>query len=113
MLQKEIEVVPKTSISSSSDIEIEIAELLYGLKTSKNHESSSEKPETGVNHHNATVPGPSEDVGGFQFREVFSFTLPFSSFFNLFFSLAFYQRKRKWKMPTIIPPWFRIIQVKS
>ncbi|KAH1136430.1 hypothetical protein GYH30_026770 [Glycine max] len=37
---KEIEPVSKTSKSSSSDIEIEIAELLYGLKTSKNHESS-------------------------------------------------------------------------
>ncbi|XP_014513911.1 protein TIME FOR COFFEE [Vigna radiata var. radiata] len=59
---KEIEVVPKASTSSSSDIEIEIAELLYGLKTSKNHESSSEKPEAGVNHRNATVPCPSKDV---------------------------------------------------
>ena len=40
MLQKEIKPVSKTSKSSSSDLEIEIAELLYGLKTSKSHESS-------------------------------------------------------------------------
>ncbi|KAK7345894.1 hypothetical protein VNO77_16509 [Canavalia gladiata] len=47
---KAIEAVPKTSKSSSSDIEIEIAELLYGLKTSKNHESSSKNLEPSVNH---------------------------------------------------------------
>jgi len=93
MLQKEIEVVPKASTSSSSDIEIEIAELLYGLKTSKNHESSSEKPEAGVNHHNATVPCPSKDVGGFQFLEVFSSTLPFSSFLTLSFRWHFIREK--------------------
>lgn len=37
---KRIEAVPNTSKSTSSDIEIEIAELLFGLKTSKNHETS-------------------------------------------------------------------------
>ncbi|KAG4402208.1 hypothetical protein GLYMA_02G146900v4 [Glycine max] len=40
MVCKEIEPVSKPSKSSSSDLEIEIAELLYGLKTSKSHESS-------------------------------------------------------------------------
>jgi len=93
ILQKEIEVVPKTSTSSSSDIEIEIAELLYGLKTSKNHESSSEKHEAGVIHHNATVPCPSEDIGRFQFLEVFSFTLPFSSFLTFSFHWFFIREK--------------------
>ncbi|XP_027364226.1 protein TIME FOR COFFEE-like isoform X2 [Abrus precatorius] len=48
---KAIEAVPKTSKSPSSEIEIEIAELLYGLKTSKNHESSSKMLEASVNHH--------------------------------------------------------------
>ncbi|TKY52629.1 TIME FOR COFFEE protein [Spatholobus suberectus] len=60
-VSKGIEAVPKTSKSSSSDIEIEIAELLYGLKTSKNHESSSKKLEASVNHH-ASVSCPPEYV---------------------------------------------------
>lgn len=57
---KGIEAVPKTLKSSSSDIEIEIAELLYGMKTSKNHETSM-KLEASVNHH-ASVSCLSEDV---------------------------------------------------
>ncbi|XP_061341373.1 protein TIME FOR COFFEE-like [Gastrolobium bilobum] len=42
----------KTTGSSSTqeDIEIEIAELLYGLRTSKNHESSSQKLEASDSH---------------------------------------------------------------
>lgn len=74
MLQKEIEPVSKTSKSSSSDIEIEIAELLYGLKTSKNHESSI-KLEASVS--------PSDDAGGFQYQLIFSFTCLF--FFSFLF----------------------------
>ncbi|KAL2323543.1 hypothetical protein Fmac_027922 [Flemingia macrophylla] len=57
---KEIEAVPETLKSSSSDIEIEIAELLYGLKTSKNHDSSK-KLEASVNHL-ASVSCLSEDA---------------------------------------------------
>ncbi|ESW16633.1 hypothetical protein PHAVU_007G172500 [Phaseolus vulgaris] len=76
---KEIEVVPKTSTSSSSDIEIEIAELLYGLKTSKNHESSSEKHEAGVIHHNATVPCPSEDIEKKKMEDDFNYSIAVSN----------------------------------
>ncbi|CAJ1969297.1 unnamed protein product [Sphenostylis stenocarpa] len=71
---KEIEVVPKTSKSSSSDIEIEIAELLYGLKTSKNHEPSSKKPETGVTHYNVTVSCPSDDVEKKKMEDINNFS---------------------------------------
>ncbi|KAI5395172.1 protein TIME FOR COFFEE isoform X2 [Lathyrus oleraceus] len=46
--------IAKTSKSSSSDMEIEIAELLYGLMTSKNHESSSQKLDATINH-NASI----------------------------------------------------------
>ncbi|KAK7393529.1 hypothetical protein VNO78_22087 [Psophocarpus tetragonolobus] len=53
---KESEAAPKTSKSSSSDIEIEIAELLYGLKTSKNHDSSKKLEAS------ASVSCPSQDV---------------------------------------------------
>lgn len=51
MFQKAIGAVPKSSKSSSSEIEIEIAELLYGLMTSKNHESSSQMVEASTNQH--------------------------------------------------------------
>ena len=78
MLQKEIEPVSKPSKSSSSDLEIEIAELLYGLKTSKSHESSK-KFEASVS--------PSDDGGGFHYREIFSFMCLF--FLFLFFSFYF------------------------
>jgi len=46
-------------------MEIEIAELLYGLMTSKNHESSSEKVEATIIHNT------SMDAGGFEFCEIF------------------------------------------
>ncbi|XP_012569782.1 protein TIME FOR COFFEE isoform X3 [Cicer arietinum] len=52
--KKGIGAVAKISKSSSSDMEIEIAELLYGLMTSKNHESSSQKLETTINHNTST-----------------------------------------------------------
>lgn len=65
LLQKAIGDIAKTSKSSSSDMEIEIAELLYGLMTSKNHESSSQKLDATINH-NASI-----DVGGFEFLEIF------------------------------------------
>ncbi|KAG5052624.1 hypothetical protein JHK87_004822 [Glycine soja] len=58
---KEIEVVSKTSKSSSSDLEIEIAKLLYGLKTSKSHESSK-KFEASVNPSD-DGEAPKEDIG--------------------------------------------------
>ncbi|CAI8602949.1 unnamed protein product [Vicia faba] len=48
---KAIGDIAKTSKPSSSDMEIEIAELLYGLMTSKNHESSSQKVEATINHN--------------------------------------------------------------
>ncbi|XP_045796213.1 protein TIME FOR COFFEE-like isoform X2 [Trifolium pratense] len=46
--------VGKTSELSSSEMEIEIAELLYGLRTSKNHDSSSQKVEPTINHNTST-----------------------------------------------------------
>lgn len=49
--RKVIGDVDKTSKSSSSDMEIEIAELLSGLRTFKNLESSSEKVEATINHN--------------------------------------------------------------
>lgn len=67
MLQKGIGAVAKISKSSSSDMEIEIAELLYGLMTSKNHESSSQKLETTINHNTST-----DAAGGFDFLKIFS-----------------------------------------
>lgn len=47
-------------------MEIEIAELLSGLRTFKNLESSSEKVEATINH-NASM-----DTGGFEFCEIFN-----------------------------------------
>ncbi|MCH87876.1 protein TIME FOR COFFEE-like, partial [Trifolium medium] len=46
--------VAKTSELSSSEMEIEIAELLYGLMTSKNHDSSSQKVEATIIHNTST-----------------------------------------------------------
>ncbi|XP_058770887.1 protein TIME FOR COFFEE isoform X2 [Vicia villosa] len=52
---KTIGDIANTSKSSSSDMEIEIAELLYGLMTSKNHESSSQKLEATINHNTSSM----------------------------------------------------------
>ncbi|WJX18619.1 hypothetical protein P8452_08400 [Trifolium repens] len=46
--------VEKTLELSSSEMEIEIAELLYGLMTSKNHDSSSQKVEATIDHNTST-----------------------------------------------------------
>ncbi|WJX12151.1 hypothetical protein P8452_02678 [Trifolium repens] len=46
--------VGKTLELPSSEMEIEIAELLYGLMTSKNHDSSSQKVEATINHNTST-----------------------------------------------------------
>lgn len=48
---KAIEAEPETLKLASSDIEIEIAELLTGLRSSKGHEFSSQKLEASMDHH--------------------------------------------------------------
>jgi hypothetical protein len=66
MLQKATGAVGKTLELPSSEMEIEIAELLYGLMTSKNHDSSSQKVEATINHNTST------EAGEFEFLEIFS-----------------------------------------
>ncbi|KAL5098404.1 hypothetical protein RYX36_002731 [Vicia faba] len=52
--KKAVGDIAKMPKSSSSYMDIEIAELLYGLITSKNHESLSQKLEATINH-NASI----------------------------------------------------------
>lgn len=84
---------------ASSDIEIEIAELLTGLRSSKGHEFSSQKLEASMDHH-ASESCHSKDTGGLSFGDsLFYHCLLFLLTFSLAFLSAEKNKLEEFKDP--------------
>lgn len=73
--RKRLEILLKHLNRLHQHMEIKLLELLYGLITSNNHESSLKKLEATINHNTSI------DAGGFNFFEIF-YLLFIYVFFN-------------------------------